>query len=270
MLIFSSCNSDSATDPQEEDTAAQEPKPDLITAPDAAVPLSSFAFADSTLLLPDYSQSPQAQFDINTVVPHAKEEALNLKINKDLASLMAGDEVPIKVDNLPQTLQSAVATTLYNYRRQAVDSSEVGEMPHAYALTLSYETEVLLNADGLLSLGTHHYSYSGGAHGNYYTALRTYATSSSSALLLADVFMAEALTKLNSLIKAKIDPDRLYAPEEPVEATENFALTEEGITFNYHPYEIGPYAAGEIEVLLSFADIKDILTPEAQKLVAAL
>ena len=271
LLLLFSCGqeTDSAAAVPDPPTDA-EPTPALISAPDAAIPLAAFYYADSTLLLPEDSLSPQAHIEITTVVPHAPEEALNLIINKDLASLIARDEVPLEVSNLPQTLQSAAATTLYNYRRQGVDAEEVRAMPHAFMLELFYETEVLLNTDGLLSLATSHYSYSGGAHGLYYTELHSYSVQSASGLHLDKIFREGTTATLTDLITAEVDPDRLYVADEPVAPTENFALTPEGVLFDYPPYEIGPYASGEIEVLLPYSELKDLLTPEAQQLVLPL
>ncbi len=270
ILLLVACKKESDSGLSVDEPTEDIPSPNLITTEDAAVPLSVFYYADSSLLITGDSLSPEARFEISTVVPHAADEALNLAINKDLASLMAGDEVPIKVSNLPQTLQSAVATTLYNYRRQNIDTAEVRDIPQAYTLELFYETEVILNTAGFLSLMTSHYSYAGGAHGNYYTDLSTYSVASATSLSLSNIFEASSLGALGELLTDNTDRDQLDDPEGTVEPTENFALTEAGINFTYPPYEIAPYTAGEIEIVLPYAMLKPLIKPEAWKLLLPL
>lgn len=43
----------------------------------------------------------------------------------------------------------------------------------------------------------------------------------------------------------------------------NFYLNNEGITYVYNPYEIGSYALGTIEVLLTFEDLRNLINPES-------
>ena len=42
--------------------------------------------------------------------------------------------------------------------------------------------------------------------------------------------------------------------------TENFLLSDEGISFFYDAYEIGPYAMGYTEIGLSWLEIEDCLS----------
>ncbi len=49
--------------------------------------------------------------------------------------------------------------------------------------------------------------------------------------------------------------------ENTIKPTDNFFVTGKGIGFNYVPYEIGPYAMGEILLFIPFTDLKDLLQP---------
>ncbi|MEM6770917.1 MAG: hypothetical protein AAF597_10060, partial [Bacteroidota bacterium] len=110
LVLTFGCQNTTEQQPEDPIPTAPEPEIDLISEDNAAVPLAAFSFADSTLLIPTDSLSPQALFEVTTVVPHGKSEALNLKIQKDLADLIVGDEAPIRVENLPQTIRNAMAT----------------------------------------------------------------------------------------------------------------------------------------------------------------
>ena len=44
----------------------------------------------------------------------------------------------------------------------------------------------------------------------------------------------------------------------------NFLFDIDGMTFIYQPYEIGPYSMGNIELKLSWNQLKEIIKPEYQ------
>ena len=52
---------------------------------------------------------------------------------------------------------------------------------------------------------------------------------------------------------------RQFLFDEKIEATNNFAVTRKGILFNYPPYEIAAYAMGEIQLYVSFDELKAVL-----------
>lgn len=120
--------------------------------------------------------------------------------------------------------------------------------------------------DTLLSYVITRSSYTGGAHGNYGTECHTYSLPGGYEVTTADLFSPEQLDKLNALIHTKIyeqfnakDNEGLaekgFFPEY-IGVTENFRVTPEGITFCYNPYEIGCYALGDIEVVISSEELK--------------
>lgn len=103
-------------------------------------------------------------------------------------------------------------------------------------------------------------SYTGGAHGMYGTQCYTYSLAGGYEITTADLFTEAQLQRLDQLIRGKIreqfearDDAELevkgFFPEY-IGTTENFLVTEEGITFFYNPYDIGCYALGAVEVTL--------------------
>lgn len=130
--------------------------------------------------------------------------------------------------------------------------------------------EVLYNQNQLLTIGYWDYWYTGGAHGNYGTWLTSYNLTDRKEITLQDVFLPGYETKItSSLEKAVRSRFGLKAKEalssvlfeDAIAATENFGLTGKGVIFNYPPYEIAAYAAGEIRLFVPYSEIKDLLQP---------
>ena len=95
---------------------------------------------------------------------------------------------------------------------------------------------------------------------------------------LQDVVLPAGKRKLNMLLEKYFRKSRGLKPgdalsekgglfENKIEAGDNFYLTGKGITFSYTPYEIAPYAAGEIQVFIPYTDMKDLLQPGMKKIL---
>lgn len=123
--------------------------------------------------------------------------------------------------------------------------------------TISAESEATV-VDTLLCYAITRSSYTGGAHGMYGTECHTYSLTGGYELSLADLFSEEQLKRLDQLIRNDIynrydarNDEELTSQgffPEYIQATENFLITAEGITFYYNPYDIGCYALGAVEV----------------------
>lgn len=237
---------------------------------ETVVPLEAFEFADSTSLVQDYPNSPQAVFRVKTLIPTSDNEVLNKLINTELAKVIAGEEAPISVTDLVQTIKVASRTVLYDYKKQNVDTADLKEMWSDYSLEQHYQTEALLNTDHLLTLATNHYSYAGGAHGNYYTVLQTFATDSLQLLSFDDIFMPEQREALGVLLTKKAKALDIPFQTETVPVTKNIAFTKKGLLFDYPPYEIASYADGEIEIVLPYAEVSHLLTGRGEQLALGL
>lgn len=260
-ISFFACDPKSGID-AEDQSPADAPEvyqPTLITGEGAAVPLSALMVADSVLLVPGREKSPEGKITISTVVPHAESEALNQKIQTYLGQLMGGEEVSGMITNLEQELRTSVRNKLKNYENMEVDTAFVMESPYSYIYVFDYETEVVYNANGVLSLSTFEYQNTGGVHPSYATSLRSFTAEPVRELNLANVFTADGVAKLTELINSTIDRDRLYNPDEIIEPTDNFVLTETGIRFHYSPYELGSHAAGEFDLEFSYEELEGLM-----------
>ena len=73
------------------------------------------------------------------------------------------------------------------------------------------------------------------------------------------IFKEEFLPNILSLIKEQL---ALHQEAESfdmscVNVTENFFVDDDGIHWIYNPYEIAPYAVGNIEVVLPYSEIEN-------------
>ncbi len=241
--------------------------PDLPAAAVDTLSFEVFTFRDSAVLVPDFPGSPQARYAVQTFIPKSGNQALDYLIQTALGRDIAGEYAPVRVTDLPQTLRIASREILANYRKQTVDTSDLVGNFATYSLSFDHTTTLRCNTAGLLTLATTHYAYTGGAHGNYYTTLQTFVTDSVRLLTYEDVFLPDQEAVLSQLLTEKAEHLGISYDTETVPTTKNFAFTQAGLLFNYPPYEIASYAAGEIEIILPYAEVSHLMTGLAEGLV---
>lgn len=102
------------------------------------------------------------------------------------------------------------------------------------------------------------WAYTGGAHGNTVVHVGTLDRKTGKKLLLGEVFPKERQRSLEAELQQKSSEalaakgQKLFEPENRGDLlTDNFCLMEDGWHFVYSPYEIAPFAAGVVEVVIS-------------------
>lgn len=223
-------------------------------------------------LFPEDSNSPAAGYSMIWLTPSNADANLKAFLDKEILLGLSGDAKVAK----QYTADKAFATNSKDFFR-AYKSDLDGIKPEEIEDAVSFNqeqniaVEVLYNEEGLLTLGYWTYWYTGGAHGNYATTLRTYDLKSAKVVGTADVFRdgyAEKLIPhLENAVRTQFGlnteaPLDLVLFSNEIQATENFGLTGKGIIFNYPPYEIGAYALGEIRLFVPYSDIKPLLQPD--------
>jgi hypothetical protein len=120
------------------------------------------------------------------------------------------------------------------------------------------------------------YSYTGGAHGNYGTGFSVYDLKNKERLKLSDVLTEAGIKILPEILEKnfrkqyKVEDTQSLSEyglfDDTIHVNENFILTPGCMVFDYVPYEIGPYAAGEIKIYIPMIDIDKYLQPRIIKL----
>lgn len=133
---------------------------------------------------------------------------------------------------------------------------------------------VIFKNDNFLSLELSEVSFTGGAHPNYLTILKTFSLVDGSTLVLGDLIHESSLDSMIQLGEKKFKT----AKEIPVDSTlssagfwfendkfylpTNFALLEEGLKFFYDTYEIAPYSFGPTTLLFKKDELKPYVNPK--------
>lgn len=110
-----------------------------------------------------------------------------------------------------------------------------------------------------------HRGYLGGAHGMYWDYYLTYSIKENKILTLENMLTSKGLKKLPEILStAAQNSDQALYNYNP-EPSNNFYIDDYSddysIVFVYDPYEIACYAAGIVEIRVSYWSIKDYLTP---------
>ncbi len=109
------------------------------------------------------------------------------------------------------------------------------------------------------------YEYTGGAHGYTGIGHEVFDMTTGEIVTEEDLFAEGYEENVAELLAASLeeylaeneeDPESMFSLPEP---NGNFAVSEEGITWTYNPYEIAPYSMGIFDLLVSWDDLKPYL-----------
>lgn len=160
--------------------------------------------------------------------------------------------------------------------REAIGNRETdNEMVEAAATWMNYEEiiqgQVLYNDHGMVSYQVRTESFSGGAHGSRMFDNGVFNLATLDQVTLTDLFAEDAISKLAEALKQKLldmndcttleqlEEKGKYLAPNVIEATDNFYIDNEGITWTYDPYEIAPYSAGEINIRLTWDEVRPLM-----------
>lgn len=124
------------------------------------------------------------------------------------------------------------------------------------------QNDIVYQDDHFISYMNEEYVYAGGAHGNTNRSYFVYDLERDKLLTASDLFKPEKCKDLIALQKQsleKMSEDMSVFWIENLKCDNNFYLVENGIVLHYDPYEIASYAAGPINIFISFEDINAFL-----------
>ncbi len=145
------------------------------------------------------------------------------------------------------------------------------EMPdYLTEWVLEHTYDVNYNQNGILGVTHLLYQYTGGAHGNSYVEYLNFDIQSGDRLKLENVvekgkhadflLMAEnAFRKSQNVGENTEWADAGFWFEEGFYLPDNFRFQSDGLSFLYNSYEIAPYAAGQIELVLGWDALKPFI-----------
>ena len=225
-------------------------------------------------------QTVMPQFDIVVTDTVAVRGGIPCRFQYAFTSIANADEAPAL-----QAIQESNMLYFFGLEhfqggvQEAVDLS-IGQFMDEYIGTLDesvpqWETEMEMAVesegrvvDTLLVYTISSSNYTGGAHGMYSINCHNYSIAGGYELALSDLFDAARQEALIGLIRNKLyeqfgvtGDEGLVAQgffPEYISTTENFEVTEDGITFYYNPYDIGCYALGGVEVHITREEMQGL------------
>jgi hypothetical protein len=132
----------------------------------------------------------------------------------------------------------------------------VEKLPHYFSALITYVT------------------YEGGAHPNSVFTYLNYDPINHKEIVLNDLINPDSMSKLTAVAEKifrkneKLSPteslkDKYFFENDTFSLNQNFTITEKGLKFLYNPYEIKAYVYGTTELLIPFAELKDIAKPNS-------
>lgn len=134
---------------------------------------------------------------------------------------------------------------------------------------ITIDGKVVYKSAPVITVEISTYSYTGGAHPNYWTAYKNFDPTTGRLLSVESVAsdakkleaLAEKEFRRSNNIGAKADLEKAgyWFSENVFSLPVNFAFTDQGLLFLYNPYEVASYAQGPIDVLLPYSQLKGLL-----------
>jgi hypothetical protein len=239
---------------------------------DKAVQFDVYYVNDSSALLPNHPLSPVATATNSVLWPSAGTDS---KTANFIKTVISGGKTGIT----PQQLaRKDIDSFLLFYKGSLVDLDttklNAGNIGTSWDWTSERNMKVIWNRYPLLVLEDFTYDFTGGAHGNGGATYQVLDLDKRKVLSVNDVFKGDykaVLAKELELAfrkKYKVPEDESVKGMlvvESIEPNNNFILTNKGVMFSYVPYEIGPYALGQVSLFVPYDHIKEILKEDYSK-----
>lgn len=167
----------------------------------------------------------------------------------------------------------------FREQNKSVTKKEIEDAGYgnSYSMEEQDNMDIAFWDDRLLVLSRFSYMYSGGAHGNYATGYYNYDLVNKKELKLKDIISDDGIKALPKILEANFRkqnavPENQTLSEfglftDTIHVTENICFTPGCMMFDYVPYEIGPYAAGELRIYVPIHEIEKYLSDRVKKLL---
>jgi hypothetical protein len=219
------------------------------------------------------SNLPQLSIPIDAATPGATPDpALSAKVEKFNKTVMAfvtnrTKEFKKNMQDLLKQEAEAAKTAAPETPAEPAKEPVPENVDRPFAMDVNYV--VTAASKDYISILFTFYEDTGGAHPNTNTASFNYDFNRNEALKLADLFAPKAnyLKTISDYCTRELKKLKTadFVEEGASAKLENFDswnLTAAGIRFTFDPYQVGPYAAGEHEVVMPYQALKPILKPD--------
>ncbi|PTX19942.1 uncharacterized protein DUF3298 [Pontibacter mucosus] len=202
----------------------------------------------------------------------ALRDSINLFVQQRLRKLALDFNPDASIAGGKNASEFLATFFLGQHEQLTKDFADSAEMPASVARwELEVKGEPLLNSGKATSLQLQVYYYTGGAHPNYYRVLQSFGPNGEKLAIsdmvtdtLALMQLAEQeFRKVKEVVGDKpLAEAGLFIEGDLLPLPQNVALTPDGLLLYYNPYEIGPWALGDTEVLLRYEQLAPLLHPK--------
>lgn len=202
------------------------------------------------------------QFSSN-LMDSVYKDSVNLMISRDLSSETIG------ISNLIES--SILSDYFFQSRLDSFVAMAQEEVDYLESVpwTLEQTFEITERAS-FIELNNAGWSYTGGAHGNYWSYFNLFDRKTGRVLKLNDFITdIQALNRfaLPYFREQQEIPDGMTLEEygfwftgDNLELNDNFYIENGNIIFVFNPYAIAPYAAGSSELIIPIADLGELFS----------
>ena len=232
----------------------------------------------SHLFADDSKPACQLIMDI-AYIKQSSDDLLKDSINNYIKAFCLGDKyttMPIQ-----QAIQSYADNYISNYRndlepmyqKDEQENEDSNSLKAWYSYYQKIEGKVQRYTNNLLTYCFQFEEYTGGAHGIYMTHFLNIDLKNMMPIRLEDLFVEDYKEQVTDLLWNQLMMDKQattrkeledmgYVTVGELEPTDNFYLTENGISFFYNVYDIAPYAVGAIEISLPYEMLSHLLSDD--------
>ncbi len=230
----------------------------------------SYLFAEgSATLAKKYNNESQCDYFGASILP-VGTNATDLAVKKQILQMLNIKTPSVQIAKWIGDEKNKVLST-WKTENEKMLPKETAEMGLSLSSQQEEKVMVMYENEQHITLAKYSYDFSGGAHGNYSTALACINKTSGKKLQLTDVVneagikvlpsLLEQVARLQYGIKNNKPLDQNYFLVNKIPPAANFYITTSGIGFLYAPYEIKSFADGEVNLLVPFTAINNYLQP---------
>lgn len=209
---------------------------------------------------PDSQNCTYVKVDYLKMVNGKQKEKINKFITDLTIRAVSGYR-----DTLYSSIEKAADSFIADFSESEYDDSTYTPLPWFNEVQVTREKSL----PGIICLTFFQGLFTGGAHPNSFLGTYNLNLETGDTIRLSDIFIKGFEKKIDVMLDKKYKKDNGIAPNadlqneglfvSKIEHNNNFAILKEGIRFYYNQYEIAAYAAGPIEILLTYEELSKII-----------
>lgn len=212
-----------------------------------------------------YDASLSYSYSMEYITGGVPKQVMN-NINEHIVSYGILYESEEPLNDVPAACDQWVETLVAGYETETEDFAEEWEADQAWIFNWSFSIsgafESACKARNWQTYSIASDDYTGGAHGSYETSYKVFDMKTGAIISEEDFLDTDAdelLEMIYDKILEELDEDMWDAIYEVPTLNGNFRVDDEGVTWAYNPYEIGPYVLGILTASVSWEELSPYL-----------